>query len=94
MSSSPVVGDATGAVPKIQRSRLIAAFAVAVIASIALGLSPRSRWLIYPFALVATWAHEMGHGIGAIATGNRFVELELYANLGGQALIAGADGWS
>lgn len=70
----------------------MAAFGVAVVASIALGMIPWGRTIIYPFALFATWAHEMGHGVGAIITGNRFIELELYRNLGGQALVAGADG--
>lgn len=36
----------------------------------------------------------MGHGIGALITGNSFKELELYRSLGGQALVGGADGIS
>ena len=76
------------------RERLLAAFGGAVVLSIVLGLVPYGRMIIYPFALFATWAHEMGHGVGAWITGNSFIELELYRSLGGQALIGGADGWS
>lgn len=76
------------------RGRLVAAFSGAVVLSILAGLVPYGRTIIYPFALFATWAHEMGHGVGAWITGNAFVELELYRSLGGQALVAGADGWS
>ena len=69
------------------------AFGLAVVISIVIGLVPYARTIIYPFALFATWAHEMGHGIGGIITGNDFVDLELYRSLGGQARIAGADGF-
>ena len=79
---------------EVSRERLLAAFGGAIGLSIVAGLVPYGRTIIYPFALFATWAHEMGHGVGAWLTGNSFVELELYRNLGGQALIGGADGWS
>ena len=69
------------------------AFGLAVVISIVIGLVPYARTIIYPFALFATWAHEMGHGIGGLITGNDFVDLELYRSLGGQARIAGADGF-
>ena len=76
------------------RNQLMAAFGAAVVISVGLGLVPWGRQVIYPFGLFGTWAHEMGHGIAALLTGNRFVELELYRSLGGQALVGGADGWS
>ncbi len=74
------------------RSVLLASFAGAVVASVVLGAFSWGRYVIYPFSLFATWAHEMGHGLGAIITGNRFIELEIYPSLGGQALTSGADG--
>lgn len=76
----------------MSRAQLVRVFAAAVGASIGLGFLPWGGTIIYPFRLFATWAHEMGHGIAALLTGNRFLELELYRNLGGQALVAGADG--
>jgi len=74
------------------RQRLMLAFGAAGAISIILGFIPHGRKIIYPFALFATWAHEMGHGIGGLITGNDFVDLELYRSLGGVARIAGADG--
>ncbi len=78
----------------LSRRSMAGLFAAAVAASLVLGQVPFGRSVIYPFALFATWAHEMGHGVGALVTGNKFHELELYQSLGGQALISGADGWS
>lgn len=78
----------------ISRQQLITMFTVAVVVSIGLGLVSWGGTAIYPFRLFATWAHEMGHGIGALVTGNNFQELEIYQSLGGQALIGGADGFS
>lgn len=90
-----MASDKTGAtITGLTRSRLMVAFGLAVAVSIGLGLVPWGRKVVYPFALFGTWAHEMGHGIGGLITGNSFRELELYRSLGGQALIAGADGWS
>lgn len=78
----------------LSRGPLMAAFGAAVAVSVILGLFPWGRKVLYPLALLGTWAHEMGHGIGALLTGNRFEELELYRSLGGQALIGGAEGFS
>lgn len=87
--------DLTTTLPEsATRGRLIAAFGVAAGLSVLVGFFPWGRKIIYPFALLGTWAHEMGHGLAALVTGNRFVELEVYENLGGQALIGGADGLS
>ena len=77
----------SGGMPTDDRGRMMAAFAAAVVISIVIGLVPYARTIIYPFALFATWAHEMGHGIGGLITGNEFVDLEVYRNLGGQAQL-------
>ena len=39
----------------------------------------------YPFRLLGTWFHEMGHGLTAICVGGSFKYLEIYANGGGIA---------
>lgn len=39
-----------------------------------------------PVLFLSTWAHELGHGLGAIATGGRFLELTVYPSLSGVAL--------
>lgn len=76
----------------LSRSQLLQVFGAATVVSIALGMVSWGGMIIYPFRLFATWAHEMGHGIGALITGNSFRSLEVYRSLGGQALVAGADG--
>ncbi len=45
--------------------------------------------MLYPFALLGTWAHETGHGLAAILVGGKFKSLELYSNLGGVAYSTG-----
>ncbi len=76
----------------LQASRLVTLFWLAVAASIILPRLPFGRRLLYPFALLSTWVHEMGHGLAAIAVGGRFHRLEIYPNLGGQALSSGVYG--
>ncbi len=78
----------------LSRPQLLVVFGAAILASIGLGFVSWGGKIIYPFRLFATWAHEMGHGIGGLITGNSFKELEIYRSLGGQALIGGADGFS
>ncbi len=39
-----------------------------------------------PVLFLSTWAHELGHGLGAIATGGRFLELTVFSNFSGVAL--------
>jgi hypothetical protein len=46
---------------------------------------PFGRLLLYPFTLLATWVHETGHGIAAIATGGHFDKLEIFADASGLA---------
>jgi hypothetical protein len=49
-------------------------------------LVPFGQQLLYPFTLLATWVHEMGHGLTAIALGGDFLELEIHASAGGFAV--------
>lgn len=46
---------------------------------------PFGAYLIYPFAILATWFHEMGHGLTALATGQQFEQLMIFANGSGVA---------
>jgi len=49
------------------------------------------RWgpfVLYPFALFATWCHEMGHGLTAVFLGGKFVEMRLMPNGSGYAVHA------
>jgi Peptidase M50B-like len=46
---------------------------------------PFGTYLIYPFAILTTWFHEMGHGLTALAMGQRFEQLLIFANGSGVA---------
>jgi len=67
-------------------------FGLAVAVSVGLGMVSWGGQVIYPFRLFATWAHEMGHGIAGLITGNRFDRLELYRSLGGVAYVGRSSG--
>jgi hypothetical protein len=41
--------------------------------------------LLYPFTLLATWVHEMGHGVTALVTGGGFDHLEIFWDASGLA---------
>lgn len=56
-----------------QVGRLILAGALVVLLP---GL-PLGNYLIYPFAILTTWFHEMGHGLAAMALGYDFERLVL-----------------
>lgn len=40
-----------------------------------------------PVLFVSTWAHELGHGLGAILTGGTFYDLTVFPNFSGVALV-------
>lgn len=67
------------------------AFWAAVIITIAAWVLPFGGLAIYPFSVLSTWAHEMGHGLTALITGGHFFKLELYASLGGMAVTASSN---
>jgi hypothetical protein len=48
-------------------------------------------WLGYPFRLLITMVHELGHGLAAILTGGDFVRFVVYPNGAGLAYTSG--GW-
>lgn len=54
---------------------------------------PFGRLVLYPFTLLATWVHETGHGIAALATGGAFDRLKIFWDASGLALTRAAPGW-
>jgi hypothetical protein len=54
---------------------------------------PGGHLVLYPFTLLATWVHEMGHGIGALLVGGSFDHLEIYADASGIAYTSVVPGW-
>ena len=59
--------------------------ALIVIITIILWNSPLG-FVLYPFTLLATWFHEMGHGLAAMMVGGRFEQLVMYPDGSGVAL--------
>lgn len=46
---------------------------------------PFGNYLIYPFVILTTWFHEMGHGMTALLMGQHFVQLMIFSNGSGVA---------
>lgn len=59
---------------------VLAGFVVVALPSLPLG-----AYLVYPFAILTTWFHEMGHGITSILMGQEFVQLMIYPDGSGVA---------
>lgn len=64
-----------------------------MLATLVLWQIPRYGDLIlYPFSLLASYAHEMGHGLTAMLLGGRFESLELFSDGSGLAHWSGSLG--
>lgn len=59
------------------------------IATVFLWQIPGGKILIYPFTILATWFHEMGHGLMGIILGGDFERLEIEKNGNGLARCSG-----
>jgi len=67
-----------------RRAWLLAGIA---LVSIALWQTRIGSLALYPFTLLSTWFHEMGHGLAAILTGSRFDHLVIFADGSGYASL-------
>lgn len=67
------------------------AIAIGLLASLALWHLPFGGVVLYPFKLLATWMHELSHGLVMIAVGAGFDRMEIYRDTSGLAFAqAGA----
>jgi hypothetical protein len=62
---------------------------VAAIATVVLWQLPFGNYLLYPFTILATWFHEMGHGLTALLLGGSFKYLMVFSNGSGLAVHSG-----
>lgn len=76
--------EAPTAVDRMGLTWLIAA----AIATIVLWQVPGGDYILYPFTILATWFHEMSHGLMAMLLGGRFYKLEIFGNGSGVATNA------
>ncbi|CAD0232251.1 conserved membrane hypothetical protein [Planktothrix agardhii] len=58
---------------------------VAAIVTIILWQLPWGSYILYPFSILATWFHEMGHGLTAILLGGNFYKLLMFPDGSGIA---------
>ena len=72
---------------KANQSKVI--YSIIIIASIILWNVPFGNLILYPFTILGTWFHEMGHGITALLLGGNFHKLHLYPNGSGVAFTSG-----
>jgi hypothetical protein len=54
---------------------------------------PFGGTILYPLTLLATWIHEMGHGLTALAVGGHFERLEVFGDASGLAHTATSHPW-
>ena len=57
---------------------------------------PFGNYLVYPFLILTTWFHEMGHGVAALAAGQDFRQLMIFPDGSGvaeSAIAADASRW-
>ncbi len=54
---------------------------------------PYGHFIQWPFVIVTTFVHEMGHGIAAILSGGKLLNIELYQNASGLARTQTIPGW-
>jgi len=69
---------------KLNKNTNWSIFIIAVIVFI-IWQTPTLGIIRYPFILLGTWFHEMGHGLTALCLGGNFKYLEIYENGGGVA---------
>jgi hypothetical protein len=71
--------------PRKELSGLIAAAVVTVV----LWQVPQGNYILYPFTILATWFHEMAHGLAALLMGGRFAKLIILPDGSGAAFYSG-----
>ena len=70
--------------PVVERMGLTWLIAAA-IATALLWQIPGGDYILYPFTILATWFHEMGHGLMALLLGGQFQKLQIFSNGSGVA---------
>ncbi|MCP4440752.1 MAG: hypothetical protein GY810_17530 [Aureispira sp.] len=71
------------------------AFGLLVLAGLVtffLPIIPFGNYILWPFVILTTYIHEMGHGLMAILLGGSFLKLEIYSNAAGVAWHSGVGG--
>lgn len=71
-------------------TKAISLLALAALVFFLLPRLPFGNAIQWPFVIVTTFVHELGHGLMAIAVGGDFLKMEIYRNASGLAFTQGA----
>ena len=72
----------------VGRAGLLGLIAAAAL-TVALWQLPGGNYILYPFTILATWFHEMAHGLMALFLGGSFTKLLVFSNGSGAAYYSG-----
>lgn len=72
-------------IPERRGFRNIAWLLTAALLTVFIWQIPFGDYLLYPFSILATWFHEMGHGLTAMVLGQKFTQLMIFPNGSGIA---------
>ena len=73
------------------RNERVGLLAVCAVSSILLWQTTLGSFLLYPFTILATWFHEMGHGLAALLTGNSYEKLLIFpGRIRPRSVVAGS----
>ncbi len=76
---------------ELSTQQMLSLIGLAALAAAAISWMPIINWLDYPFRLLLTIVHELGHGLAAILTGGSFRNFIIAPDGSGLAYTAG--GW-
>jgi hypothetical protein len=62
---------------------------VAAVITVVLWQLPGGNYVLYPFTILATWFHEMAHGLMALFLGGNFTKLLIFSDGSGVAYYSG-----
>jgi hypothetical protein len=77
-------------IEKRDNKGFIILIAITVITFVVWQIPFVGRYILYPFTILGTWFHEMGHGVVAMMMGGGFERLEIYADGSGLAYHSGS----
>lgn len=88
-SESLLTNEAPAVIDRMGLNWLIAA----AITTAVLWQIPGGDYILYPFSILATWFHEMAHGLTAAILGGNFEQLQIFSNGSGFAAYTFPSSW-
>ena len=88
LHSQEKVSISPGSLGASRRKGLFWLIAAAIV-TVFLWQIPFGNYMLYPCTILATWFHEMAHGLMALLLGGSFSKLLVYANGSGMAYFTG-----